>query len=360
MSIDFRHERFTAELLDPRKGFEPACTEVEVRWDPLTGQSCRLLPSGSMPPPAAQDLEALAERSRPTCPFCAERVEHETPRFPEAVLPGGRIRVGEALLFPNLLPYSKWSSVSVYSPERHVLRLEQLTPSLVADNLAAQVEFARAVLAYDPTSVWISINANQLPPSGSSIFHPHLQGAAHPVPTTAQRVFAELDADRVRRYVELERAAGERFIASLGPVDWLASFAPGGLGEIRGVVSGAGSTADLDRQRITSLASGLSAVFRLYARLGFQSFNVATHGVAAGARDPMLVLRVVARGTFGPLERSDVMWSECLHGEVATDLRPERVTELARDLFALPGTRQQDPTEVSARAVSEDSRRNRR
>jgi hypothetical protein len=36
-------------------------------------------------------------------------------------------------------------------------------------------------------SVWLSIKANQLPPSGSSISRPHLQGSAHPVPTTAQQ-----------------------------------------------------------------------------------------------------------------------------------------------------------------------------
>jgi galactose-1-phosphate uridylyltransferase len=244
--MELRREQFRAELLDPRTGFELTQTLVEVRWDPLTGQSCRLLPDGSMPPPAAQDLEALAEQSRPSCPFCAERVERETPRFPSQVLPQGRIRIGDAVLFPNLLPYAKWSSVSVYSPARHLLRLEELTPSLIGDNLSSQIEFARAVLAHDPTSVWVSINANQLPPSGSSIFHPHLQGAAHPVPTTAQRLFAELQPRCVRQYLELERNTGERFIASCGPVDWLASFAPVGLAEVRAFVEGAESTIDLD------------------------------------------------------------------------------------------------------------------
>src|SRR5439155_13255491 len=102
-----RREQFTAELLDPRQAFEPARAEVEVRWDPLTGHSTRVLPEGSMPPPAAQDLERLAELSRPSCPFCTERIERETPRFLAAVYPQGRIQVGEALLFPNLLPYAK-------------------------------------------------------------------------------------------------------------------------------------------------------------------------------------------------------------------------------------------------------------
>jgi UDPglucose--hexose-1-phosphate uridylyltransferase len=332
--MELKRERFTAELLDPRQGFEPTRAAVEVRWDPLTGQSSRLLPQGSLPPPAALDLEALAEQSRASCPFCAERVECETPRFPAAVSSEGRIRVGEALLFPNLLPYAKWNSVSVYSPARHRLRLEELTPSLIRDNLTAQVEFGRAVVAHDRASVWVSINANQLPPSGSSIFHPHLQGSANPVPTTAQRLFTKLLPSRVRRYVELERDSGERLIGSSGRVAWLASFAPAGLAEIRAFVAGAASTVDLDDEAIAEVAAGLSNVLRLYAQLGFQSFNLALHEVAANGADATLVLRLVARAYFGPLHRSDVMWSERLHAETATDLNPEKIAELGRGLFA--------------------------
>ena len=332
--MELRRERFTTELLDPRRGFEPTRAAVEVRWDPLTGQSCRLLPEGSLPPPATQDLEALAEQSRASCPFCAERVERETPRFSAEVCSEGRIRVGEALLFPNLLPYAKWNSVSVYSPTRHRLSLEELTPSLIGDNLTAQVEFARAVLAHDRTSTWVSINANQLPPSGSSIFHPHLQGSANPVPTTAQRLFAELPLERVRQYLKLERDDGERFIGSIGRLVWLASFAPIGHAEIRCVVLDAPSTIDLDDDAVVALASGLSTVLGLYAELGFQSFNLALHAAAAGTANATLVLRVVARASFGSLQRSDVMWSERLHAEAATDLTPEKIAERGRGLFA--------------------------
>jgi galactose-1-phosphate uridylyltransferase len=331
--MELRRERFTAELLDPRHGFELRRSTVEVRWDPLTGRSCRLLSAGSLPPPAELDLEALAEQSQPNCPFCAEKVERATPRFPPDVLPEGRIRVGEALLFPNLVGYAKWSSVSVYSPARHLLRLEELTPSLIADNLAAQAEFARVVLAHDPDSVWVSVNANQLPPSGSSIFHPHLQGSAHPVPTTAQRVFAAIAPSRVRQYVQLERETGERFIGSSESIAWLASFAPAGLAEIRAFVSDATSIDDLDQEGIAALASGLSKVLRLYGELGFQSFNLALHAAGSGA-GAMLALRAVARAYFGPQQRSDAMWSERLHDEAATDLNPEQLATLARCLFA--------------------------
>ena len=329
--MELRCERFTAELLDPRQRFELTRSAVEVRWDPLTGQSSRLLPEGSLPPPAAQDLEELAQQTRSSCPFCAERVGRETPRFPAEVCLEGRIGIGEALLFPNLVPYAKWNSVSVYSPARHLLPLEQLTPALLGDNLTAQVEFARAVTAHDPASTWMSINANQLPPSGSSIFHPHLQGSAHPVPTTAQRVFAELSTKRLREYVEHERESGERLIDSSG-VTWLASFAPAGLAEIRGFIGDATTITNLDREATAAVASGLSNVLRLYAQLGFQSFNLALHTAGEGG-DAMLLMRVVARAYFGALQRSDVMWSERLHAEAATDINPERLAERARRVF---------------------------
>jgi galactose-1-phosphate uridylyltransferase len=240
----------------------------------------------------------------------------------------GRIRVGEALLFPNLVPYAKWSSVSVYSPARHVLRLDELSPQFIGDNVSAQVEFGRAVRAHDPASRFVSINANHLPPSGSSMFHPHLQGVANPVPTTTHRVLAELSAERLRDYLNVEREAGERIVASLDDTTWLAAFAPSGLAELRALVPDAGSAVDLDRGRIAAVAAGISAVLRIYAQLGFQSFNLAMHEAA-----DFVMVRVVARATFGPLHRSDTMWSEHLQSETVTDLSPERVAELARQAF---------------------------
>jgi len=42
-AMELRRERVTAELLDPRVGFERVRLPLEIRWDPLTGQSCRLL-----------------------------------------------------------------------------------------------------------------------------------------------------------------------------------------------------------------------------------------------------------------------------------------------------------------------------
>jgi UDPglucose--hexose-1-phosphate uridylyltransferase len=332
--IAFEREIFEAELLDPYHGFAPTRTKVEARRDPLTGHSARILPAGSFPPPARHDLERLAAETRKTCPFCAERIEEETPRLPPAVSRDGRIRAGEAVLFPNLVPYAKWSSVSVYSPERHLLSLPDLTPSLVAANLLAQRAFARAVLAFDPTSQWISVNANHLPPAGSSIFHPHLQGSANPLPTTMQRLLAAVPPADVRAYVAAERDDGTRLLASSGGIDWVASFAPLGPAEICAFAAGVGSPHDLEDALVDELARGISAVLGVYDRLGFQSFNLALYGVPAAQT---LLLRIVARGYFGAAERSDAMWSERLQWEAATDLAPEHVAELARPAFARRG-----------------------
>jgi galactose-1-phosphate uridylyltransferase len=327
--IVFERVTFEAELLDPRRDFEPTRTTVEARRDPLTGHSARILPPGSFPPPAVHDLGQLAAETREGCPFCPERIEQETPRLPTGPGPEGRIRAGEAVLFPNLVPYAKWSSVSVYSPERHLIPLPELTPALVADNLRAQRKFARAVLAFDPS--WISVNANHLPPSGSSIFHPHLQGSASLLPTTMQRLLEAVPPGDMRTYVAAEREDGTRLVASAEGIEWIASFAPIGPAEICAFAAGAGSPHELEDEHLDRLVHGISATLRLYDSLGFQSFNLALYGVPGAG---VLLLRLIARAYFGAAERSDAMWSERLQWEAATDLAPEHVAELARAVCA--------------------------
>ena len=47
-----------------------------------------------------------------------------------------------------------------------------MTERLLADNLLAQVAYAKAVIAADPEARWASINANHMLPAGSSLFIP--------------------------------------------------------------------------------------------------------------------------------------------------------------------------------------------
>jgi galactose-1-phosphate uridylyltransferase len=132
--------------------------------------------------------------------------------------------------------------VSAYSPERHFLTLNPLTPRLVADNLATQVAFDRAVLASDTRASWASVNANHLLPSGSSIFHPHFQGGVHPTPTNQQRLLAAVPGERYAGYLATERRLGRRWLGELGGIEWLAAFAPLAPGDIRAFLSGGPSS----------------------------------------------------------------------------------------------------------------------
>src|SRR5690349_21175353 len=141
--MHFDRELLTAEMLDPGTQ-ETVRTVVEVRSDPLTGHTSRILPHRGLMPASDFDLAAFARENQPRCPFCPERVEGLAPRLPPAIDPGGRISRGEAVLFPNLHAYSSHSCVSVYSPRLHYLPLEDMTERLVADNLRTQDRLRQA------------------------------------------------------------------------------------------------------------------------------------------------------------------------------------------------------------------------
>ena len=334
--MELRRQVVEGKLLHPARGFAPASTGLELRWDPLTGHSSRLVSSpDELFPPNAYDLARLAEETRPGCPFCPGLIELATPKVEPELWPAGRVRRGRALLFPNLRAYAKHPSVAVYDPALHYLPLGRLDAALLRDNLAAQVDFARAVLAADPASAWVSINANHMLPSGSSLFHPHTQGAAHPQPTTMQALLAAVPPERFDDYLATERRLGRRHLGSTGTIQWLASFAPLGPAELRAFAPGAACPAELDDDRVAELAHGIALGLGLYAELGFESFNLALYGAPPGTAGYPLNLRMLVRSNLDTPYRSDATFLERLHWEAALDLTitPEAVADRAGGRF---------------------------
>jgi UDPglucose--hexose-1-phosphate uridylyltransferase len=319
-------------MLEPGTG-RLVSTRIEVRVDPLTGHTSRILPERGLMPPSEFDLAAFARESQPRCPFCAPRIDALTPRLPASVHRDGRFLSGEAVLFPNLHAYSSHSSVSVYSPELHYLPLEDITAGLMADNLRTQVAFATAVMAADPAARWTSINANHMLPSGSSLFHPHLQGIVDAYPTTLQRLLGEVPSELFTAYLDAERRDGERLLGATGHVEWIASFAPIAPAELRAFIPSVCSISQLQGDLIEELADGLSAAVRGYADMGYQSFNLATYGAPPGTEGYPLNLRIACRSNLSPFYRSDSTFLERLHWEGAIDIRPEDVAERIRDRF---------------------------
>ena len=330
--MELRHQLLTAEMIESGSG-EIIRTQVDVRTDPLTGQSCRILPNRGLMPSNDFDLEAFASESQPRCPFCPDRINDLTPKLPPAIHPDGRIVHGEAILFPNLHAYSSHSCVSVYSPQLHYLPLERITDRLMADNLSTQVAYARAVMATDPTSRWASINANHMLPSGSSLFHPHLQGIVDSEPTTFQRLLADLPPQRFESYLQAERSIGERYLGDTGRVEWLVSFAPIVPAELRAFVGAVSSPAELDEDLITELAHGLALALRTYAEIGFESFNLAMYGAPPATEGYPLNLRIACRSNLNAFYRSDSTFLERLHWEGAVDIAPEAFAERIGDRF---------------------------
>jgi UDPglucose--hexose-1-phosphate uridylyltransferase len=330
--MDLRRELLTAEMIDPATG-EPVRTTIEVRFDPLTGHSSRILPERGLMPASDFDLAALAEQTRAGCPFCPGRIDELTPRLPPRIHPEGRIVRGEAVLFANLHAYSSHSAVSVYSPRLHFLPVGGMTQRLLADNLATQVAFAQAVMAAEPESVWASVNANHMLPSGSSLFHPHMQGIVDSRPTTFQRLLADVPPERFDAYLEAERSAGERYLGDTGRVRWVASFAPIAPAEVRAFVPGICSPAELTGELTEELAHGLALALSGYAELGFESFNWALYGAPPGTTGYPLNLRLACRSNLQPLYRSDSTFLERLHWEGAVDLAPEHFARLLGERF---------------------------
>src|ERR1700755_1102727 len=147
------------------------------------------------------------------------------------------------------------------TPLLHYLPLGRMTNELMRDNLAAQVEFDKAVIEGDPEARWTSINANHMLPSGSSLFHPHLQGIVDSQPTTMQRLLAAVPSARFAAYRKGERN-GERYFGDTGRVEWLVSFAPIAPAELRAFIPGFVSARALDGADVVAVSDDGKNVYR--------------------------------------------------------------------------------------------------
>ena len=316
-----------------------AWTRVGLRWrrDPLTGASARILSGVKLRPPTRPDLTELTVKPA-FCPFDAEYLETATVPFPAELTAEGRIRQGQAVVVPNIMAYATHGAVGIYDPSRHFLDLDDLTPSIVGDALSVMVRHAHMVRRLDPTAVWSSINANYLPPSGSSLVHPHLQSVHDAYGLTGQRLLAEKSAawhDGHGSYWAAlvdQEAAGPRWVGHTGRVAWLTPFAPTGFHEVWGVVSGAADVTDLTGEDSQALGQGLSQILAAYRAWNLTSFNFAVIGGGPQAREHghQVVLKVVSRSNPEPFYRSDATYFERLYGEALIDLSPEEVANGVR------------------------------
>jgi len=339
MAIEFRCERLVSRFQNPGdEGYSER--KLQVRFDPLLGTSSRIAEGVKLQ--TSDDAALVSFRAPdPNCPFCAARIDKVTPCIATEIMPVGRIRVGDTVLFPNLVPYSKYATVAVFTTQ-HWLDLRDFTPAMIVDNLAASLEYIRAVTKVDGDARFCAYNINYLYPSGGSLPHPHSQLYVDPFPTSMMRMqHASVTAywqangrcfwnDLVSE--ETERA--ERMILRDGPIVWMTPFAPIGFNEVRAVLCERTTILDLSSTDLQALASGISRVLAWYDSIGYNSFNLALYSGELGKEGADRVnLTMVTRAAMTPFYRSDSMHLERLHWEAAVDRTPEDVAADVREYF---------------------------
>jgi UDPglucose--hexose-1-phosphate uridylyltransferase len=289
------------------------------------------------------DFDQLVRESLDAgCPFCPGSVETSTPLYAEEVMPGGRLSHGEALIFPNLLPLDRYSGVCILG-RTHFIDPGGFTPEVMGDAFKAVHEFIRAIARHDPETNFFSVNWNYMPPSGSSMMHPHLQVNCGPHPTYQARVQMECSHSYSLKngrtfwhdYVEAEKRSGERFLREIGPTSWTLGFAPqGALPDMWCIFRDCGSLLEWKDDEREAFVRGLAAALACFDQEGLYSFNVA---IFSGRKREGGHFRVNARVTPRVLLReignSDQTYTQVLHREPCTLRPPESVRDRAAAVF---------------------------
>ena len=338
MAINFRKEEEWFTFYDGKGTLIERKTEI--RFDPLTGESSRLVFDPGLISTPPDYSEAAEQTGGAKCPFCPENLLKMTPVFPKDVAENGRIFQGEAVLFPNLFPYSKHNGVVVFSGD-HYVRLKEFTNTMIKDAFMAAQTYIQNVAALDSKAQYASINWNYLPFSGGSILHPHLHVIVSESPTNDQARTSELaktfedehGKDYFTALYEIEKALDERWIGERGNVAWMHAFAPKSHNDFIGIFPHAHSVHDISEQDWMDFANSLKAIFATLNEQGFASFNLALNiAMDPEAKQPIHV-RLIPRLTIGGLGTSDISFFQALHQEPLTYKVPEEIAEKAREHF---------------------------
>ncbi len=322
-------------------GFEEDLQHIEFREDPLTGRRSRLnarraerikrrLP-GPVPP------EVLGTRD--SCPFCPENIERSVTRFDPGFYAGGRIRRGECCLFPNMYPLATHHAAATLCAA-HLLDLDQFTPGMVGDALAAARDVLGLVRRHDPDARYAMLHWNHLPPSAASVVHPHIQVLADPRPTAYQETLLgagrEYHRSTGRQFwldlIDEERRRRERYIGENGAVAAVASFSPQGNREVQIIFKRSACLSEVEDDEIAGFAAAVARLLAAYRSDGVNSFNLSSFSAPMGERPEHYALhaKLISRPVLHPFYRNDTGILERFHHEADIEVLPEVFAASAR------------------------------
>ncbi len=345
--IQFESIRSRFKILNPSRDFAEDDYTIEVRKDPLLGDTsvynpflrdkAKLFFSECDPEVIAE----LIKESGKSCFLCGEGVLKNTPIYPPDLVGDGRIHSGESVLFPNLFSIAQYHAVVSLS-KTHFLRLTEFTPGLLGDGLAAAQKFLTAVYDYDTLVPFAVVCCNYLFPAGASLVHPHMQILATPVAYSYQGRVVDACGVYYREkgsvyhldLIEEEISIGSRYIRQTGRWHWLAAFSPMGNNEIIAVHQEERDFARLKMEDIRDLAYGISRVLAFYESLGHLSFNYALFSVKNSLKEGVrCFLKIINRQNLYANYRNDDYFLQKLLQSELIIIPPEELASRIRKFF---------------------------
>ena len=328
----------TSRFLDPFQDFSETQRYSEVRRDPLTGHSTRILDFPVREIEKA-DIHSLIEESRLLCPFCPDVVEQVTPKFHPDLLCKERYSQGEALCVPNVFPYDENGAVCVMTRE-HYMPLTGFSRKIMTDALKCCFEYLTDVVVRQPDMIYQSVNWNYMPLAGGSIVHPHLQITASSSSTNyytdmlpaLTRYRKEHDSDYWYDLRDEELRLGQRCIAVTDTITWLVAFAPMGVFDILGIIHDALTPGDITDKTLADLAGGILNVLRYIDSLNLSSLNMSLY---FHLDDSVFTphVRICPRVSIPPFDTSQINYMKMLHNETLTTMKPEDICNGIKEIW---------------------------
>ncbi len=277
-------------MLNPKKNMKQRVIPSEIRKDPLTGRTsriCHFMPLKWDKP----NFDQLVAKTQEFCPFCPDKVMEVTPCFPEDIVPEGRMILDDKVLFPNIAPYDSLGAVATLG-DRHYIPMTDFETERLTDGFRLTLKFFHQVNASNhPESVYHLVSWNYMPASGSTLIHPHLQVFATAYAPNqlreelqaAEKYMKNTGTNYWDDLVKAEKAAGQRFLGTIGRSNWMTVFAPLGVaGDVVAVVDDTTHTLDLSDNDLGDLAKGLNNLMAAYDKMGIYNFNMSFFPGAAG------------------------------------------------------------------------------
>jgi len=243
-----------------------------------------------------------------------------------------------------MAPFGQNHGVGVMS-QAHFLNMVSFSETQLNDTLnackqyfleATQLQGSSVVYKY-PVLVW-----NYLPPSAGSIIHPHVQFLLEDAPLPMLKKFQKKTAKYAlakssNYYVDLiaKEKSGKRFVATVGSVEVLTSFAPRGMNEVQFIIPGVASFTDLDEKQIGDFSTALVKVLKGYFALGLGSFNLVSYSLAVGekSKDYCLHFKLFSRPNPTGIYTNDTGPMERVYDSFVIDSIPENLAESLREAF---------------------------